>query len=60
MQILSLPQFFCILIESLETAKISLSRSITGVRVFVNRLFSSMILYLNSASNGVNLSLILF
>lgn len=60
MQILSPPQFFCILIESLETANSSLSRSITGVRVLVNFLFSSIILYLNSASNGVNLSLTLF
>jgi len=60
MQILSPPQFFCILIESLETANSSLSRSITGVRVLVNFLLSSIILYLNSASNGVNLSLTLF
>lgn len=59
MQILSPPQFFCMLIESLETANSSLSRSMTGDRVFVNRL-SSMILYLSSASNGVNLSLMLF
>lgn len=58
-QILSPPQFFCMLIESLDTANSSLSRSMTGVGVFVNRL-SSMILYLSSASNGVNLSLTLF
>lgn len=60
MQMLSPPQFFCILIESLETAKSSLSRSRTGVKVLVNFLFSSIILYLNSASIEVNLSLILF
>lgn len=60
MQILSPPQFFCMLIESLEMANNSLSRSMTGVRVFVNLLFSSMILYRNSASNGVSLSLMLF
>lgn len=59
MHILSPPQFFCILIESLETAKSSLSRSMTGVRVLVNFL-SSIILYLNSASSDVNLSLTLF
>lgn len=60
MQILSPPQFFCMLIESLEMANSSLSRSMTGVRVFVNLLFSSMILYRNSASNGVSLSLMVF
>lgn len=60
MQILSPPQFFCMLIESLDTANNSLSKSKTGVKVLVNFLFSSMILYLNSASIGVNLSLISF